>query len=150
MDLAATYGRGVAFPVGLSPAGRLAFTEGPENIAISLRVILSTEPGERLMLPAFGGGLRQFLFEPNVPGTHRLIEEAVRRAVTQWEPRVRLETVHVSGDRDEPGVPRREVRYRLVATGSGGDLAVAGAVAADALTGVGASSRALTATGGAR
>ena len=54
MDLAATYGRGVAFPVGLSPASRLALSEGPDNIAASLRLILSTEPGERVMLPAFG------------------------------------------------------------------------------------------------
>lgn len=137
MDLAATYGRGVAFPVGLSPASRLALSEGPDNIAVSLRLILSTEPGERVMLPAFGTGLRSFLFEPNVPATHRLVEEAVRRAVVRWEPRVRLESVLVSADRGDPGYARVEVRYRLVATGSEGDLALAVPVGADALTGLG-------------
>ena len=48
------------------------------------------------MLPSFGAGLRRFLFEPNVPATHRLVEEAVRRAIQLWEPRVRLESVRVS------------------------------------------------------
>ena len=29
------------------------------------------------MLPSFGAGLRSFLFEPNIPATHRLIEERI-------------------------------------------------------------------------
>ena len=137
MDAGATFGRGVAFPVGLSAASRLAFTEGPENIAASLRMVLSTEPGERVMLPAFGTGLRRFLFEPNVPATHRLVEEAVRRAVARWEPRVRLETIRVTADAEERGFARVEVRYRLVATDSEGELGLAVPVAAGLGSGVG-------------
>jgi phage baseplate assembly protein W len=137
MDAGAIFGRGVGFPVGLSPASRMAFSEGPENIAASLRLILATEPGERVMLPAFGAGLRRFLFEPNVPATHRLVEEAVLRAVVRWEPRVRLEGVTVTADRDEPGFARVEVRYRLVATASEGEVTLAVPVAAGALAGMG-------------
>lgn len=132
MDLAAAYGRGVGFPVGTSEASRLAFSAGPQNIAEALRLILATEPGERVMLPAFGAGLRRFLFEPNVPATHRLVEEAVRRAIELWEPRVRLESVRVSAAADEPGNVWVEVRYRLVATGVETELGLAVPVGADA------------------
>ena len=132
MDLAELYGRGIGFPVGPSRASRLAFSDGPENIVESLRLILSTEPGERVMLPAFGAGLRRFLFEPNVPATHRLVEEACRRAVQRWEPRVHLEDVQVSADRGDPGYAKVELRYRLVATGSDTELVLAVPVASGA------------------
>jgi phage baseplate assembly protein W len=137
MDVAATYGRGVGFPVGLSAGSRVAFTEGPENIAESLRVILATEPGERVMLPGFGAGLRRFLFEPNIPATHRLIADGVRRAIERWEPRVHLESVTVSADRADQRTARVGVRYRLVATGTSGELALAVAVGANSARGAG-------------
>lgn len=130
MELATTFGRGVAFPVGLSGGSRVAFSQGPDNIATALRIILSTEPGERVMLPAFGTGLRRYLYEPNVAVTHHLIEEAVRRAVHRWEPRVQLEQVEVAPDRDDPRTARIAVRYRLVATGAPGELSVGVPVAA--------------------
>jgi len=128
--MAATYGRGLAFPVGLSPASRVAFTTGPENIAAALRVILATEPGERVMLPGFGAGLRRFLFEPNIPATHRLIEDAVRRSVGRWEPRVTLDAISVTAAHEDPGAARVDLHYRLVATGTTGELTVAVAVGA--------------------
>lgn len=137
MDAAAAYGRGVAFPVGLTPSSRLSFSAGPENIVEALRLILSTEPGERVMLPAFGAGLRRFLFEPNIPATHRLVEEAVRRAVVRWEPRVRLDGVRVTADPSDPGFAVVEVRYRLVASGAEGELVLDVPVAAEALAGSG-------------
>ncbi|WP_110240084.1 GPW/gp25 family protein [Nocardioides gilvus] len=135
MELATTFGRGVAFPVGLSDGSRVALSQGPDNIATSLRIILSTEPGERVMLPAFGTGLRRYLYEPNVALTHHLIEEAVRRAVHRWEPRVRLDQVQVGADRDDPRTARIEVRYRLVATGAPGELSLAVPVAAGTVEG---------------
>lgn len=137
MDVAATYGRGVAFPIGLSPGSRVALTEGPENITGSLRVILATEPGERVMLPGFGAGLRRFLFEPNVPATHRLIEDAVRHAIERWEPRVQVDSVAVAADRADPRTARVQVRYRLVATGTTGELPLAVSVGADSARGAG-------------
>ena len=115
MSLATTHGRGVGFPFGLSPDGRIAFSLGPAHIEESLRLILATDPGERVMLPSFGAGLRRFLFEPNVPATHRLIEESIRHAVHRWEPRVRLETVRAVADELEPDRVVVELLYRLVA-----------------------------------
>jgi len=109
-------GRGIAFPPRIDVDGRLAWSEGAANVRESLRIILSTERRERVMLPEFGGGLRRFLFEPNTPATHRLIQETVQRAVGRWERRVQLDAVQVLADPDEPRGVIVSLRYRLVAT----------------------------------
>lgn len=137
-DEAKLYGRGLAFGIGLSPDGTVATTSGPENIRQSLEIILSTEPGERIMRPNFGCGLREFVYEPNTAATHRLIEERVVRAVQRWEPRVRLESVVVRADPDDLHRAVADVRYRLVATGHGGALALAVDVAQDTVIAGGA------------
>ena len=47
-------GRGIAFPPRIDEEGRMAWSEGVENIRESIRIILTTERLERVMLPAFG------------------------------------------------------------------------------------------------
>lgn len=117
MDDGRLYGRGLAFPPRVGPDGRIAFSSGAENIRESIRIILMTEPGERLMLPAFGGGLRSFLYEPNTVTTRRLIQEQIRRSLTRWEPRIRLQGIEVEEDPDNPEAAIATIRYELVATG---------------------------------
>ena len=109
-------GRGIAFPPRVDSEGRLAWSEGAENVRDSLRIILSTDRRERVMIPEFGGGLQRFLFEPNTPATHRLIQECIKRAVGRWESRVQVESVHVVTDPDEPRGAIATINYRLVAT----------------------------------
>lgn len=109
--------KGISFPPRLGEDGRVAWSEGAENIRESIRVILSTEPGERLMLPQFGGGLRRFLFEPNTASTRRLIEERVTQALTLWEPRIRLESVTAEADPGDSRSVHVTIRYRLVSDG---------------------------------
>ena len=48
-----------------APGHALAFAGGSEKVRQSIRVILETEPGERLMRPTFGCGLRRYLMKPN-------------------------------------------------------------------------------------
>lgn len=123
-DLGTLYGRGIGFGVTLDRDGRLAMSEGPENIREAIQIILSTEPGERLLRPAFGAGLRTFLFEPNTPATHRLIEERIVRSITRWEPRIRLESVEVTAHPIDLTQALALIRYRLVATAEPSSLSV--------------------------
>lgn len=118
MDEARIFGQGLAFPPRLGPDGRVFLSAGPENIREAIRVILLTEPGERLMLPEFGAGLARFLFQPNTVATHRLIEERIVRALSLWEPRIRLESVTVEADAAEAQSAAVTIRYALVATGA--------------------------------
>ena len=64
------FGRGLSFPPRLDADGRFAWSADEANVRESIALILKTEPGERVGLPAFGAGLGDFLFEPNQAATH--------------------------------------------------------------------------------
>jgi phage baseplate assembly protein W len=112
------FGRGISFPPRLGPDGHVAWSAGPQNIRDSIRVILLTEPGERLLRPSFGGRLRQFLYEPNTVATRRQIQEEIVRALSLWEPRINLESVNVEPDPLEQRAATATISYRLVASQS--------------------------------
>jgi uncharacterized protein len=113
---ATLFGQGIAFPPRLGADGRFEWAIGQRSVRDSIRIVLTTEPGERIMLPSFGAGLRSFLFEPNIPATHRLMEERIRHAIRRWEPRVALTSVVVSRHPDDPGRAIASIAYTLVAT----------------------------------
>lgn len=116
MDNRRIFGQGMAFPPRVDPDGRMAWSVGEANVHESIRIILSTEPGERLRLPAFGAGLRRFLFEPNTLATHTLIKQAIGEALKRWEPRIQLESVEVAADSRDTESAIATLTYRLVAT----------------------------------
>lgn len=108
-------GSGWAFPVR-PENGRLQLVADEAAVERAVGLILLTDPGERLMLPGFGAGLRQFVFEPNAPATHEAIAAAVRRALTEWEPRIDLDAVTVLPDGADPGLLLIHLDYRVRAT----------------------------------
>ena len=115
MDAGRFFGRGIGFPPRVGPDGRVAWSEGEQNVRESIRIILSTEPKERPMLPDFGAGLGVFLFEANVPSTWQSIRDRITRALAEWEPRVIVETVEIAADPDDPQAAIATITYRLVA-----------------------------------
>ena len=116
MDSARLYGRGISFPPRIGADGRVAWSQGEANVRESIRVILMTERSERLRLPEFGGGLGQFLFEPNVVTTRHLIGDRITKALEHWEPRIAVESVVVDPDPDDPEGAIATITYQLVAT----------------------------------
>ena len=110
------YGKGLAFPPRVGPDGHVAWSEGEENVRESIRIILMTEPRERLQLAEFGAGLTRFLFEPNTPSTRFLIEGRIRETIDRWEPRVRVSSVVVEPDPDDDEAAIAIIVYRLIAT----------------------------------
>src|SRR4051794_41748907 len=91
-------GRGFSSPMGVDHTGSIALTSGPEDLDRSIRVILSTAPGERVMRPEFGCRIWDLLFAPVEPNSLGLMVQAVREAVGRWEPRVELQDVTVRPD----------------------------------------------------
>jgi uncharacterized protein len=115
-DAAAIFGRGISFPPRVAPDGRIAWSEGQDNVRESIRVILMTNLRERVRLPEFGGGLGTFLFEPNNPTTHHLMEDRIQNSLTLWEPRIVVESVQVDQDPSDPNAAIATINYKLVAT----------------------------------
>lgn len=104
-------GRGVGFPVRPQlDRGALTFRSGAEKVRESIELILRTEPGERLMRPRFGCGLRQFLMEPNSVATRARLERAVTTALEAFEPRIVLRQVAATAGED-PSLVILAIRY---------------------------------------
>jgi len=118
MNAGQIFGRGISFPPRIGPDGRIAWSEGEVNVRESIRVILMTEQPERLRNPNFGGSLGRFLFEPNTVSTRRSIQDRIMQELTQWEPRISVESVTVEPDPNDPQAAVATVTYKLVATQS--------------------------------
>ena len=116
MNAGSVFGRGIGFPPRVTPDGRIAWSEGETNIRESIRIILLTDQRERLRLPEFGGGLTRYLFEPNTATTRQQIRDRIERALAEWEPRIRLESVLVDPDPKDAEAAIATITYRLVAT----------------------------------
>jgi len=109
-------GRGISFPMRVDQSGAIALTSGASDIDSSLRMILTTAPGERVMRPFFGCRIWELLFEPINANTMGLMREAVREAVGRWEPRVTLDDVRVLADEREAGKVAIHVDYTVRTT----------------------------------
>ena len=107
-------GRGLSFPLRIDAGGRLETSSGMARIRQSIQTILTSEPGERVMLPDFGCGLRRFLMAPNTRAVRTAIQQEVSQALTLWEPRIRLTGVEVTPG-EQPTLVWLDISYvRLV------------------------------------
>ena len=95
-------GVGWAFPPRLRPDGRIAEAVYEEDVREAIRIVLGTNPGERVMRPDFGAGLRTFVFEPVNPTMLARVEARVRDALVTWEPRIDVDAVRVSRAGEPP------------------------------------------------
>ena len=116
MDAGRVLGRGIAFPPRVGADGRVAWSEGEDNIRDAIRIVLSTERRERLRLPDFGAGLGRLLFEPNTVATRHRIEQLIELALAAWEPRISVSSVDVEPDAEDPQGAVATIAYTLVAT----------------------------------
>lgn len=92
-------GSGWGFPLSTTSSGAIALVSGDQEIAESIRIILSTAQGERPMRPEFGCGIHDHVFAPADAGTAGVIMYEVRRALARWEPRITVLDVDVNLDR---------------------------------------------------
>lgn len=111
------HGRGLAHPVRWGNSG-LAEAVGQRKIQESIRIILGTRRGERLMRPDFGCDLKRLTFAPGDESTASLARYYVEEALARWEPRIELLDVTVHNDRGDPTGLVIDIRYRLRATGA--------------------------------
>jgi phage baseplate assembly protein W len=115
-------GKGWPFPIQPNEVDRsIHYLEGAEKVRQSIWMILQTEPGERIMRPDFGCGLRRYLMKPNNTATWSGMKRDIERALSSWEPRIKVEEVTVKGG-DDPSVALVAIRYTHVRDGSSENL----------------------------
>ena len=106
-------GTGWTFPPEPGAAtGALEWRSGAALVRQSILLILDTEPGERVMRPDFGCGLRRYLMEPNTPATRAAIAREIDASLRAWEPRIVVGTVDAVPT-DDPSTVLVSISYTL-------------------------------------
>jgi len=71
-----------------------------ETIKQNFKNLVLTSPGERMMDPAFGVGIRNFFFEQNTPELAQGIRQAVNRQVQQYMSFLQVKNIGISFNDD--------------------------------------------------
>ena len=103
-------GKGWPFPILPGEHGTLDYADGPDKVAESIQIIMETAPGERIMRPSFGCGLRRYIMRPNTGATRALIRYDVERGLGAFEPRIRVTDVAVDPG-DDPALVLIRIAY---------------------------------------
>jgi len=73
------------FPLRINSAQRQAERSGyADHVAQMIREFLMTNPGERVNLPDFGGGLRRLIFAPKTTGLTSATEMLIRQGLQAY------------------------------------------------------------------
>lgn len=108
--------RGPTTGLTTDSAGRMAVAELEEAVHQSLLLLLSTDPGERVMRPHYGCPLRRLAFQPLDNTTAGLAIHYVETAVRRWEPRAEIVRVDAAPVPSRLGTLGIELRYRVYST----------------------------------
>ncbi len=73
----------------VAPTGAVEMVDEHAAVRQAVLLLLSTQPGERVMRPEYGCELHRLTFSPNDDTTAGLAIHYVRRALERWEPRIR-------------------------------------------------------------
>ena len=118
---------------GLSIALPLSLDEksGPykSNVTLNqvakqnLKMIVLTNPGERVMEPDFGVGITSYLFEQESPLLVKRIKKRIGDQVERYAPFVKVRQLNINIDSDN-GFLSVEIRYAVPAGGIVSDLTI--------------------------
>ncbi|MDG2527890.1 GPW/gp25 family protein [Caulobacter endophyticus] len=74
----------VAFPFRFDGGGVTARADGPAHVRDLIEQVLFTGPGERVMRPDFGSGVRQLVFAPDGQPLAIAVQMSVQAAINTW------------------------------------------------------------------
>jgi len=96
------YGPILPRDTGAPNANQWAFSVGSDIqiLESSVKMLLLTELGERVMEPEYGTNIKRMLFEANIAAIESAIQEEIVRATNRWEPRVDLTGLKVERTSD--------------------------------------------------
>lgn len=109
-------GSGWAFPVGIDHRGNIELSASNEDIRESIKIILGTAKGERIMRPEFGCDIHDHVYSSATPATLNVIETDVREALVRWEPRIDLEDIEAYPADEDPSKILIDIEYRVRTT----------------------------------
>ena len=116
-------GRGWAFPVHIAEdTGLIERVSYEEDIKQSIRIILGTAKGERVMRPDFGCGIHDLVFAAVTAQLIAQIQATVRAALRSYEARIDVRSVGVDASGLDRGHLDVLIDYEVRATNQPGNL----------------------------
>jgi hypothetical protein len=109
-------GTGWSFPPEFSLRGKARMVSGEEDIGQSLRILLATTPGERVMQPSFGCGLKSHVHDVINENTITVLKDVIQRAILFFEPRVTLESIAADSSMAYEGRLDFQIFYTVIST----------------------------------
>lgn len=108
-------GLSVALPLRIDPIdGAYGLNKKVSEVASqNLRMIILTSPGERIMYPEFGVGIRQFLFEQNTSETISAVDGRIRQQVARYAPYIKILDLTVQSPTDLNSANQGKISNRL-------------------------------------
>lgn len=106
-------GQGWNFPTQINARGGIGLVGGEHDIEQSIRIILETSPGERVMRPEFGCRINELVFAPNNAATEGLLIHYIEEALAQWEPRIEVQEVEIDSDSQNSATLLAEITYLI-------------------------------------
>ena len=115
-------GRGWSFPPQFDRrTADLVMRSDEEDIRESLKILLTTRLGERIIQPEYGCDLTDFIFENLNMTTKTYIRDLVESAILYFEPRIDLEQLDFEVDANE-GIVLMHLHYVVRITNSRSNL----------------------------
>ena len=112
-------GTGWSFPPSFSKvSGDVVMTSEVEDIESSLRILLSTRRGERVMQPTYGCNLDDLVYEPINTTLITYMSDLIKTAIVDHEPRIRVNDISISESLQLEGVVLIKVDYTVKSTNS--------------------------------
>jgi len=114
-------GTGWSFPPTFNkdePFGSVKMLSDEQDIQSSLEILLSTSPGERVMLSNYGCNLKELLFEPLTTTFKTYIADLIQTAILYHEPRIEVEKISLDESRELEGFVLISIIYRVRKTNS--------------------------------
>ncbi len=105
-------GLGVGYPFTFSN-GQLQAARDDALVEQSIIQILSTSKGERLMLPDFGCGINDMVFETNSDTVAHQFEYQIRDALGKYEPRIEVLSITVEPQPLQPNCLNIGISYNI-------------------------------------
>ena len=110
-------GKGWSFPPVFDKLSLgVRMEENEKDIESSIRLILNTHQGERLMQPDFGCSLYRMSFENFDKGSITQIGEIIRVALLHFEPRILFENVELVEHNVNEGIVTLRLIYTVIIT----------------------------------
>ena len=115
-------GKGWSFPPSFDNASReVIMNQGEEDIQNSLRILLSTTLGERVMQPKYGCNLSDLLFETLDTTLTTEMKNRVQTGILFFEPRIDIEKIALTQN-DQGGLVLISIEYIVRSTNTRGNL----------------------------